>query len=149
MSGIEVLGLISSIISVIDASLEIYNAVKDASGLPASFRDVASRLPVIKITIRKAIDEFHTNESDDFYKDMKPSLEMCKEKVEELEGIFRHAMRSSEASRIAKSLNAIRTIRKAERVMLLKTGIMEDLQVLTANQTIRTATRAQVQELSD
>lgn len=149
MSGAEVLGLISSIISVIDASLEIYNAVKDSSGLPPSFRNVASRLPAINLTLRKALDGLDADRSDDSVETIKSSLEMCKRRVEELEGIFRSALRPSDASRISKPLKAMRTIRKADRVMFLKTGIMEDLQVLTASQAIQTATRAQIENLSE
>lgn len=153
MSGAEVLGLISGIISVVDASLEIYNAVKDASGLPPSFRDIASRLPAIKLTLRKALDGLDAGRSDNSVESIRSSLEMCKRKVEELEGIFRSALRPSNApglaSRISKPLKAMRTIRKADRVTFLKTGIMEDLQVLTASQAFQTATRAQIESLSE
>lgn len=149
MSGIEVLGLISSIISIIDASLEIYTAVKDASSLPSSFRDVASRLPAIQATLRKASDGLDNNESNDSVETMKSSLEMCKKRAEELEHIFRDAVTPGGVPRMLRPFKAIKAISKAERVLSLNKGILEDLQILTASQAIQAASRAQIERLTE
>jgi uncharacterized membrane protein len=51
MSGAEaiaVLGLISSIISIVDGTKKVYDAATNARGLPQAFREVADRLPIVK-----------------------------------------------------------------------------------------------------
>ena len=50
MSGTEailVLGVISSIITIIDKTAKAYEALKDVSSLPEAFRQVADRLPIV------------------------------------------------------------------------------------------------------
>lgn len=51
MSGIEAaglaLGMISTIISIIDATHQVYEAVKDKAGLPTNFKKSATKLPLI------------------------------------------------------------------------------------------------------
>lgn len=149
MSGFEALGLISSIISIIDASLEIYTAIKDASNLPSSFRDVASRLPAIQATLREASDGIYTDRSNVSIQTMKASLETCKKRAEELEHIFREAVPPSGGPRMLKAFKAIKTMSKSERVLALNKGILEDLQVLTASQAMQAASRAQMERLTE
>jgi hypothetical protein len=50
MSGAEprfVVGLISGVISIIEATKTVYDAAKDAKGQPEAFRQVAARLPLV------------------------------------------------------------------------------------------------------
>ncbi|RSL87741.1 hypothetical protein CDV31_016204 [Fusarium ambrosium] len=52
----EVTGVISAIITIIEASIKIYRTASEASGLPQSFRDAASRLPLVQDTLKLAVD---------------------------------------------------------------------------------------------
>ena len=52
MSGPEVTGPISGIIAMIGATMKIYGAANDASGLPEAFRYVATRLPLVRETLQ-------------------------------------------------------------------------------------------------
>jgi hypothetical protein len=57
MSGAEaslVIGLISSIITIIDTARQLYDAVEDEKGLPANFKKVASKLPLISKILEDA-----------------------------------------------------------------------------------------------
>jgi hypothetical protein len=50
MSGAEailVLRVISSIISIIDGTKQVYDAAKNVQGLPGAFREVAARLLIV------------------------------------------------------------------------------------------------------
>jgi hypothetical protein len=50
MSGAEaafIVGLISGVISIIEATKTVYDAAKDAKGQPDEFRQVAARLPLV------------------------------------------------------------------------------------------------------
>lgn len=57
MSGAEaafVVGLISGVISIIDATKTVYDAAKGAKGQPEAFRQVAVRLPLVIDILRSA-----------------------------------------------------------------------------------------------
>ena len=41
------IGLISGIIQIINATEQVYQAAKDAKGQPTAFREVAARLPLV------------------------------------------------------------------------------------------------------
>ena len=64
MSGAEaaglVLGIISSIIAIIDVTVKVYDAATDASGLPEAFRDVVKRLSLARDTL-KAVQRYLVN----------------------------------------------------------------------------------------
>jgi len=54
MSGAEailVLGVISSVISIVDGAKQAYDAAASAEGLPEAFREVAARLPIVRNTL--------------------------------------------------------------------------------------------------
>jgi len=42
MSGAEVIGIISGVIAIINATIKIYSAANDASSLPEAFRDITT-----------------------------------------------------------------------------------------------------------
>lgn len=41
------LGLISSVIAIVDATKKVFDAASDAAGLPEAFREVSGRLPLV------------------------------------------------------------------------------------------------------
>lgn len=49
-----VVGLISGIIAIIDATKQVYDAAKDQHGLPAAFREVAQRLLLVQDILANA-----------------------------------------------------------------------------------------------
>jgi hypothetical protein len=59
MSGIEgaglVIGIIGSIITIIDSTTKVYEAAHDAKGLPSAFNSVAERFPIVKLTLDNAL----------------------------------------------------------------------------------------------
>lgn len=73
MSGAEVIGVISGIIAIVDATIKIYSAANDASGLPEAFRDVALRLPLVSKTLQ-TISENNITPDEEWRKAMKPVL---------------------------------------------------------------------------
>ncbi|KAF7558275.1 hypothetical protein G7Z17_g117 [Cylindrodendrum hubeiense] len=148
MSGAEIIGLISGIISLIDASISVYNAAADASGLPSSFRDVASRLPLIKDSLSTALkaleDDPQTPEAAGALTSM---LTACSDKAVALEAIFRAVIPGEGASRLERYGKAMKTLPKGGKVETLMAGILADLQVLVFHQTFNVATRAQIERL--
>jgi hypothetical protein len=68
MSGAEailVLRVISSIISIIDGTKQVYDAAKNVQGLPGAFREVAARLLIVRNILSSAknyIEEGYADE---------------------------------------------------------------------------------------
>lgn len=123
------LGMISSIIAIIDATNQVYEAVKDESGLPTNFKKSATRLP----TISKLLDdaERYLLAADESIKAaFTPTLEDCKVQATHLQELFEKVLPEEGDSRWDRYIKAARTIGKGGRVENLMKGILYDLQLL-------------------
>jgi hypothetical protein len=153
MSGTDLIRIISSIISIVDASLKIYEAFEDASGLPQSFRDVAARLPIVQDTLEttKAVleeeeegGEIPAAKSRDA---LAKILESCLAKAASLNKTLQALMPTEGASTTTRCLKAIKIFPTADKVDSLMNGILLDVHVLAANHSVKAATRTQVNHL--
>ncbi|RYP81456.1 hypothetical protein DL769_001969 [Monosporascus sp. CRB-8-3] len=147
MSGAEVISLISGIIAIVDASLKLYEAVDDTSGLPQSFRGVAVRLPLIQDTLettRAGLAEEDAPLAGSRIA-LAKVLESCRDKAAALNKVLQAVMPAVGASRIERYLKALKTIPNADKVENLMEGILGDLQVLAGNHAVKAATRAQIE----
>jgi hypothetical protein len=73
-----ILGIISSIISIIDATKQVYEAVEDEAGLPTNFKKSATKLPLISKLLEDA-ERYVNNVADELIKAaFTPTLEDCK-----------------------------------------------------------------------
>ena len=52
--GLEISSLIGTIITVVDNTIEVYDAIKDLHGLPQAFQQVNDRLPLVNETLGDA-----------------------------------------------------------------------------------------------
>ncbi|KAK2608603.1 hypothetical protein QQS21_002829 [Conoideocrella luteorostrata] len=148
MSGAEIIGLISGIITLIDASIKIYRASGDTSGLPPSFRDIAARLPVIQDSLVMANQGLDADaSSDESHVALKQTLQACSVKATSLCDVFQAVIPAAGVSPTTRRLMMLKAMSKAKTVDQLVGGIMGDLQVLTANYAFRSATRTQIETL--
>ncbi|PVH68023.1 TPR-like protein [Cadophora sp. DSE1049] len=133
MSGIEAaglaLGMISAIISIIDATNQVYEAVKDEAGLPTNFKKSATKLPLISKLLEDA--ERYVKAADEATETaFTPTLEDCKAQATKLQELFERVMPEEGESRWDRYVKAARTIGKGGRVENLVGGILDDLQLL-------------------
>ena len=133
MSGVGeaslVLGIISSIIATIDATKQVYEAVKDESGLPTNFKKSATKLPTISKLLEDA--ERYLQAADKPIKvAFTPTLEDCKVQATRLQELFAKVIPEEGDSRWDRYIKAARTIGKGGRVESLIKGILDDLQLL-------------------
>ncbi|KAK4107057.1 hypothetical protein N656DRAFT_561454, partial [Canariomyces notabilis] len=113
MSGAEIIGLISGIIAIVDATVKVYAAANNASGLPQAFRDVATRLPFVHETLQTVSRQLNTtNPDENSCKAISPILQRCENRVMQLEKIFRDVIPQADASRMERYLVAARTLGK-------------------------------------
>jgi N-terminal domain on NACHT_NTPase and P-loop NTPases len=126
-----VLGIISSIIAIIDATRQVYEAVEDATGLPENFKKSAAKLPTISKLLKDA-ENYIENIADESIKlAFTPTLEDCKVQATKLQQLFEKVMPEKGASRLDRYMKAVRTIGKGGRVEDLIRGILDNLQLLT------------------
>ena len=145
MSGAEVIGVISGIIAIVDATAKIYNAANDASGLPEAFRDVATRLDLICNTLQTISGNLdNTIPDDQRYKAIMPVLQRCEDRATKLGKIFKDVVPQTDASRMERYVLAARTWGKGDTVESLMKGILEDVQLLTGNRVAELPTETRV-----
>ncbi|RYP12752.1 hypothetical protein DL767_011135 [Monosporascus sp. MG133] len=148
MSGAEVIGLISGIIAIVGATVKVYGAATDASGLPEAFRNVAKRLPFVQETPQTAQGYLNTADPDEvFCNAIKPVLESCEDKAKRLAVIFEKVVPQADASRMERYLLAARTLGKGDIVESLMKGILDDVQLLTGNRVTKLPTEADIAHL--
>ncbi|KAF5686272.1 repressible alkaline phosphatase precursor [Fusarium circinatum] len=149
MSGAEVLGIISGVITVVEATITLYKTAKDSSGLPPSLRDAASRLPLIQESLTVAAHGIQRDAqpSPEPYAALGAVLQACSDKATQLHHIFESMVPPSGATRTHRYLRAAKSFPQVEKVNVLVEGILGDLQVLTLNHVVKTATREQIQKL--
>jgi phytoene/squalene synthetase len=82
-----VLGIISSIISIIDATNQVYEAVKDEAGLPTNFKKAATRLPLISKLLEDA-ERYVKAADESINAAFTPTLEDCKVHATHLQELF-------------------------------------------------------------
>jgi alkaline phosphatase len=125
-----VLGIISSIISIIDATKQVYEAVEDEAGLPKNFKKSAAKLDLISKLLEDA-ERYVNNAADESIKAaFTPTLEDCKVQATHLQELFGKVMPKEGDSRWDRYVKAARTIGKGGRVESLVKGILDDIQLL-------------------
>ncbi len=143
-----VIGLISGVISIIEATRTVYDAAKDAKGQPQAFRQVAARLLLVGEILHSAKERTETLD-ESAREALKPILESCKSKAEDLEKLFQKVVRKDDDKWYDRYKKAVATLGKGDKVEYLMEGILKDIQVLTCERLMGTATYAQVKELEE
>ena len=151
MSGAEaiaVLGVISSIVSIVDGTKKVFEAAKDTKGLPEAFREVAGRLPVVESILGSAkqnIEEKGVN--NDSRKGVENIVKACKEKAEKLQELFNKVVSGEGASRVERYCKAAKVPGKGHKVEKLMQGILDDVNILIGEKGINSATKAQQEQI--
>ena len=151
MSGAEaiaILGIISSVISIVDGTKQVYDAASNTNGLPEAFREVAARLPIVREILDSAerhIKEGGTNE--DSCKAAKNVVEDCQSRAQKLEKLFQDVIPVDGASRAERYISAVKAVGKGNRVETLMKGMLEDLKLLAIKHGMVTETDRREKEL--
>lgn len=158
MSGAEVfalIGLISSVITIVVTSRDLYDAAMNVKGLPEAFRAASKNIPLVLNTLRdckrvqdQAAHDYRTL-TDDAYKRsleqsaaaVEPVIAPCKENVQKPQEIFAK-VRSGRPCDVARALPegfALQAVmpEKRRKVEDLMKEVLEKLQLLLTNQFFR------------
>ncbi|WPH00629.1 Hypothetical protein R9X50_00345900 [Acrodontium crateriforme] len=165
MSGAEafaVIGLISSIITIIDTTRQVYDAATNAEGLHEAFHLVSQKLPlVLDILIdcrriseqkqdqfKQETDVIRKRELEKSAEAVRPVVEQCKQSAKELQEIFGKVFTGDGANwfeRYRKAASAV--FGKKGRVEDLMSDMLDSLQLLQAKQIFRDAVSQHSSEL--
>ncbi|KFY68330.1 hypothetical protein V498_10663 [Pseudogymnoascus sp. VKM F-4517 (FW-2822)] len=139
-----VLGAISSIIKLVDASKEVYDTATSTEGLPEAFREVAARLPIVANILGSANQCIDNGDVDeDSCKGVKNAIEACEIKARKLNELFCEVISADGASRLKRYRKAIKAYGKGNEVENLMKGILENVLLLTCERGLKTATSVQ------
>ena len=124
MSGVEalaVIGVIANIINLTEFSCDVVSQIKrygeNAQDVPEAFRDIQAVLPLISSTLVRTRDQVESGTLDDeTCKVLRPVLEGCRKRMEQLKAIFKDVMAEEGASKLKRGLMAIKSIRKDKEV---------------------------------
>lgn len=143
MSGAELVGIISAVISIVDATIKVYNAAKDDAGLPPNFKTVSTKFPLVSMLLKDAERYINDKADSTITATFTPVLTHCKEKATELQQVFEKVIPTEGDARIERYFKAARAIGKGGRVETLMEGILHDLQLLTAKLPVAISARGQ------
>ncbi|CZR43688.1 uncharacterized protein FPRO_07395 [Fusarium proliferatum ET1] len=149
MSGIEVVGLVSGILTILETIGKLSDALKNAKDLPPAFHEVADKLPIVR-EILQAVEKHLSISADQVTNEaIKAVLKHCREKAEKLEKLFKAVEPSEDSSSFRRYALAVRSLGKGHRVEVLSQGMMEDVKLLVQNHAAQAATEVQVAKLSE
>ena len=124
MSGVEalaIIGVIANIINLTEFSRDVFSQIKrygeNAQEVPEAFRDIQAVLPLISSTLTRTRNQVECGTlDDDTCKVLRPVLEGCQKKLEQLKAIFKDVMAEEGASKLRRGLMTIKSIRKDKEV---------------------------------
>jgi hypothetical protein len=152
MSGAEaiaVLGVVSSIISIVDGIKQVYDAATNAQGLPEDFRQVAGRLPIVKDILDSATQHIKDGDVDEeSCKAVKHVVDACEKKAKKLDELLHKVIPSIGASTTERYFSPLRVLGKGSQVENLMKGMLEDVQLLACEHGMKTASKAEKEQLA-
>ncbi|KFY04939.1 hypothetical protein O988_00384 [Pseudogymnoascus sp. VKM F-3808] len=143
-------GLLTGTIDIIKNTKTIYKAYKDAKGLPKQFHSVAEKFPLVLEILRNAEKKSQTTELNDEQTNAAASnIRACHEKVEALNKIFKVVLPEEGANRMERYKKAVAALGKGKRVEELMGEIMRDVELVTSNELMGTATEDEIKKLRE
>jgi hypothetical protein len=133
MSSLEVIGGISAIITLLDASINVYDSARNDMKLPEPFEPVLRRLPVI-LHILQACENDLERDKDSMHSDVCEALgnilDACSEKIRNLREIFEMVIPGERDTWEKRYAKVIRRLGKGNKVEELMASLTQDVQVI-------------------
>ena len=129
MSGLEVIGGISAVIAIIDASVKIWRCAQQDIKLSETFQTVARRLPLLLSSLQTCHDQLETVKetlSTDVVESFTKIVAKCKAEARQLRDIFEDTIPGENAGRTERYMAAVKSIGKGKTVEQLLKSISED-----------------------
>lgn len=151
-SGLEVIGGISAVISLLDASIKVYDSARNDLKLPETFEIIRRRLPVILDTLETCKNHMEAKENsipEDVCEALDNTLDSCDKKARNLREMFEKIMPGQSDTWRKRYLKALRSLGKGNKVENLMVGLAEDVQLIVNHDAVRSANQQQNVGLED
>lgn len=152
MSGLEVIGGISAIITLLDTSIKFYDSTRNDIKLPETFESVRHRLPVILHILQTCQDKLEPGKDSmpsDVCDALENILDSCRAKAGKLREIFEVVIPGEKDTWEKRYAKVIRRLGKGNKVEELMTTLTQDVQLIVNNNVVDSATPEQNADLED
>ncbi|BAE64782.1 unnamed protein product [Aspergillus oryzae RIB40] len=135
MSGVELLGVLSAVITVLDATTTLYQRARKDIRLSETFEVAARRLPVllhILQTFKSTLEPLKDSLSSDVCEALEETLNSCEEKARRLSEIFTKVLSgpTDSVSWRQRYSKIVHRLGQRNKVDLLMIAITQDVQLL-------------------
>jgi hypothetical protein len=128
----------------------VYDAAANVEGLPEAFREVVERLPRVRNILASAEKHIRDGDIDENpCKAMKPVIERCGKRAENLDKLFRNVIPPGDVSRPERYLNTVRILGKGGKVETLMMGMLEDTQLLASDYGLQAFIKDQIEHIAE
>ncbi|KAJ5655748.1 TPR repeat protein [Penicillium longicatenatum] len=152
MSGLKVIGGISAVISLLDASIKIYDSAHNVIHLSTTFEVIRRRLPILLYILETCKSHLELRK-DSLHGDVCLALEMeidaCGAKASNLKGIFERTIPGESDIWEKRYLQILRRLGIGKKVEELLGSITETVQVVVNHQAVQSANARQNLELDN
>jgi hypothetical protein len=152
MSGLEVISGISAVITVLDASMKIYDSARSDAEISETFEIVRHRLPVILQILQICKNKLELNKysmPSSACEALENILESCYEKARKLREIFEKVIPGEKDTWEKRYLKIIRRFGKGNKVEELMAVLTQDVQLIVNNDVVNCATSEQNVQLEN
>ncbi|KAJ5547240.1 TPR repeat protein [Penicillium frequentans] len=149
MSEFEIIGSISAIITLLDASINIYDCARSDMKLSQTFEVVRCRLPIILRIFQSCksyLEQCQASMPSDACEALETILDACDKKAGNLREIFEIVMTGGQETWWKRYANAIRRLGKGNKVDELMATLARNVQLIVNNHVVNSATLEQYVE---
>ncbi|KAL4898297.1 TPR-like protein [Aspergillus ambiguus] len=142
MSGLEVIGGISAVIGLVDASIKIYKSARNDMKLSEAFKAVGRQLPIIRDTLqicKSNLEPKKHHMPTDVCEALEKIVDACDEKAGSLRGIFEKVIPGENDTWETRYQKVIRRLGKGNKVEELMISITKDVQLLVNHHAVNSA----------
>ncbi|GLI79762.1 hypothetical protein PoHVEF18_008103 [Penicillium ochrochloron] len=152
MSGLEVIGGISAIITLLDGSINVYDSARNDMKLPETFESVRRRLPVILHILQACQNDLERGKDSmpsDICQILENILDACHEKARKLREIFEMVIPGEKDTWEKRYAKVIGRLGKGNNVEELMVTLTQDVQLIVNNNAVNSVTLEQNVELEE
>jgi hypothetical protein len=148
----DVIGTISAVIALIEASIKICDSAQKDIKLSETFEVVRRRLPVLLHTLATCKGNLEPRKNsipEDVCEALEKTLDDCEAKAANLRGIFEKIIPGDSDTWEKRYLKILCRLGKGNKVEELMLGLTEDVQLVVNHNAVRSASQQQIAELED